>query len=251
MRGILKWQRWYYVVTDDGLIRYIQFDNNEQEAAVANSGIVQVVGSEPRPQSDPVGAVSVIQRLPGHRLVPSSSLGPSMSLGGDIWGGIKEIGGKIGGAIIGAIGGGSSPPMVPGGVGLPPLPPAGPFGPQLPASPTPGVGGTVARILPGGSTGYSFQPVVEVEVRQRAYAPPGYVVVDLNGQKVAMLKVLARKYGLWKPRPKPPVSGWDMKAINRANRAQKRVKGLASKVGFTCVTKGTRRASTGTARKKC
>lgn len=107
-------------------------------------------------------------------------------------------------------------------------------------------------ITPGGRTGREFTPyndadttkagmpiAVFPEVRERLYAPPGYVIVTIpaTGERVGMLKGVARQLGLWKPDPKPPVNGWDMRAIRRAAAAQKRVKKLAGQVGFKCASK--------------
>lgn len=173
--------------------------------------------------------------MPAPRLTPSSQFLGIPGLGGIIGG----IIGGTGGGVIGKIGdwiGDQFDGDEPRPPGLPALPPM----PQLPAMPTPGFGGVVERVLPGGRSGYLGMPmpVIEVEYEERATVPRGYVVVTVNGEKVGMLKELARKYGLWKPRPKPPVSGWDARAITRAARAQKKVKNLAGKVGYTCKPKG-------------
>lgn len=137
---------------------------------------------------------------------------------------------------------------VTGGMGGPPgLPPTGSFGPggQYPRPREGVVGRTVSRMLPGGLTGYEGvaldgteydkygRPIaVGVEMRERAYAPPGYVIVQTEDGPIAMLKGAARAMGLWQGKPKPPVSGWDMRAIGRAARAKKRVRKLGSKVGL-------------------
>lgn len=49
----------------------------------------------------------------------------------------------------------------------------------------------------------------------------------------------------WPADTKPPITRADMKAINRANAAKKRVRGLAGKVGYTCATRGRRAAVAG------
>lgn len=203
--------------------------------------------------------------VPRRRIAPPAS-GPSRDLKGAITG---AIGGFATGGVMGGIMGGitgaftgsrpppgmPAPPMIP----TPGLPgaiqrtlPGGRSGYQ-PAPgysiPKPGARGAIERILPFGSTGMidsQIAPIVQPEEETRLKAPRGYVIVTLpDGNKVGMLKVLARKYGLWKPRPKPPVSGWDMKAINRAAGAKKRVKKLAGKVGFTATEKGRARRSSG------
>lgn len=127
--------------------------------------------------------------------------------------------------------------------GAPPMP----TGFQQPAGRIRRVG---QRLIPGGKTGLEFTPyegaevdrlgrsiAVYPETRDRLYAPPGYVIVrpwGPEGDVIAMLKGPARAMGLWHPDPKPPVSGWDMRAITRAAAAKKRVKKLSSKVGLSC-----------------
>lgn len=137
----------------------------------------------------------------------------------------------------------------------PPALPANSFGGQTPIPrPVEGaIGRTISRLLPGGLTGYEFTPVndmtdkvgrpIAVYPRERTsmVGPTGYVVVDYNGEKIAMLRGMAIRAGLYKAPPKPPVSGYDMRAINRAHAATKRVKKLAGKVGFACAKRGTMR----------
>lgn len=141
--------------------------------------------------------------------------------------------------------GGGSPPPLPRGFA-----PQGPQG----GAPVPRegvVGRTISRILPGGMTGREFTPyegaerdkmgrpiAVYPDRGERYVVPSGYVLVNVNGEALAMLKGVARSMGLWKPRPKPPVSGWDLRAINRAAGAKRRVKALAGKVGLKATTRG-------------
>lgn len=149
----------------------------------------------------------------------------------------------VGGTAIGAVpwGGGGS------GFGPPPLP-----GGRQPQGVVPR---TIQRILPGGRSGRELTPyegteydkigrpiAVYPEPTQRLYVPPGYVVVNLgtkeNPQQIGMLKGVARAMGLWKARPKPPITGYDARAIRRAASAQKRVKKLAGNVGLNyCLPK--------------
>lgn len=126
------------------------------------------------------------------------------------------------------------------------------FGPQgIPRPPAGPVQRIGQRIIPGGKTGREFTPfegaerdklgrpiAVYPDTGERYVVPTGYVLVDVNGEKLAMLKGAARAMGLWKPRPKPPVSGWDMRAITRASSARARVKKLAGKVGLKTAAKG-------------
>lgn len=130
--------------------------------------------------------------------------------------------------------------------------------PGVPRLPQAGPRGVGRRIVPGGRSGYTYDPydlntpsdklgrpvAVHPEMTERISCPPGYVAVDLDGDGVkdaCVLKGVARSMGLWKSRPKPPISGYDARAIKRAESAKKRVKKLAGNVGFTCSPKGRRK----------
>lgn len=209
-----------------------------------------------RARGDQLGARQALATPKAQRFTRMVPAGRSSFLGGATLGGV--IGG-IGGIIGGPIGG------VLGGIGdmfNKPNPPGPPGLPAPPRTPEPGWGGRIRRALPGGRSGYDYDPIeasgfaplVEPEVVERHKAPPGYVIVEYprgSGQKVAMLRVLATKYGFWKSRPKPPISGWDAKAIRRAASAKKRVKKLASSVGFTTKEKGRGGGTTRSRGKKC
>lgn len=184
------------------------------------------------------------------QLVPSAPTGPNRGLLEDIGGVVLgPIGRRVGGFIEDTFGG-RRPQQ--------PLTPNVPALPTDPRTPKPGVRGRIERILPGGRSGYfhdpvdaDFQAVVEPVMAERISCPRGYVAVDTDGDGVndaCMEKTLAKKYGYWKPRPKPPISGWDAKAIRRADAARKRVKKLANKVGFTATEKGRGRT---TRKKSC
>lgn len=137
-----------------------------------------------------------------------------------------------------------------------PVPRQGP--PGVPRLPQGGAGGVARRVLPGGRSGYTYDPydlntptdklgrpvAVHPETTERISCPPGYVAVDLDGDGIkdaCVIKGVARSMGLWKSRPKPPISGYDARAIKRAERAKKRVKKLAGNVGYTCSPKGRRK----------
>lgn len=68
-----------------------------------------------------------------------------------------------------------------------------------------------------------------VQMRQRAYAPPGYVVVrppaadGTQGAPIAMLKSVARACGLWKAGPKPPIKARDWKNLKRAEMVARKL----------------------------
>lgn len=134
------------------------------------------------------------------------------------------------------------------GGGAPGMPPALPQGvPGGAPAPVEGTfGRMVSRILPGGLSGREFTPYAGTETdkygrpiavypaaAQRLVAPRGYVIVrDPNNPEnaLAILKGAARAMGLWSAKPKPPISGYDRRAIERASRVKKRMKKLARKV---------------------
>jgi hypothetical protein len=59
-------------------------------------------------------------------------------------------------------------------------------------------------------------------------APKGYVVVrDPQGRPFAVSKVIARQFGLWKPKRKPPISVGDWQAFKKAERVEKKLKRIA------------------------
>lgn len=56
-------------------------------------------------------------------------------------------------------------------------------------------------------------------------APKGYVVVrDPSGKPYAVLKSVARSFGLWKPARKPPISATDWKNFKRNQAIEKKLK---------------------------
>lgn len=107
----------------------------------------------------------------------------------------------------------------------------------IPMLTTPGTGGTgIIPKGPGGrmqlpwsdpSTPTSLQQFSLDDQYLKTYyrAPKGYVVVrDANGRPFPMLKWAARKFGMWKPNKKPPISVGEHQAIKRADRAVKKIK---------------------------
>ncbi len=68
-------------------------------------------------------------------------------------------------------------------------------------------------------------PVLPVAFTQRAVAPRGYVVVTdpATGQKVAMLKSVARACRLWKAPRKPPIKASDWRCLMRAEATVKKL----------------------------
>lgn len=196
----------------------------------------------------PSGAPSPSPQVPNMLVPTGAALNVRSAIGGIVGGAVATIGSGIVDRIFG--GAPSSPPPVPQGFQIP-QPVQGP------------IGRTISRILPGGRTGREFTAATDLTdrvgrpiavhpmVRESVVGPSGYVMVNMNGERIAMLKSFAIRAGLYKSPPKPPVSGYDMRAITRAAAAGKRVKKLASKVGFSCVTKGRGRASAAPRRKNC
>lgn len=70
--------------------------------------------------------------------------------------------------------------------------------------------------------------VVQPGQTVRLKAPPGYVIVECNGRKVAMLKPVAKALGYWSPRKKPPISVKDWRCVMRAASTQKKLKRVVS-----------------------
>lgn len=151
--------------------------------------------------------------------------------------------GRLGTGVVGATGVVATFPR--GGGYRPPPPPGRPV-PQGP------IRRGIQRIAPGGRTGRELTPygdmvskqglplMVYPDTRERVEAPKGYVIVThpVTGEKLAMLRGAAQRAGLFSPRPKPPISAGDAQAIRRAARAQRRVKKLATNVGYSCTPKG-------------
>ena len=116
-------------------------------------------------------------------------------------------------------------------------------------TPQGGVVGTLRRAIPGGRSGYTYdrydlntpsdklgRPVaVHPELKERISCPPGYVGVDLDGDGVkdaCVLKGVARAMGLFHSRPKPPVSGYEARAVRTAKAVKSRVARLARSTGL-------------------
>jgi hypothetical protein len=59
-------------------------------------------------------------------------------------------------------------------------------------------------------------------------APRGYVVVrDASGRPFAVNKAIARSFGIWRPKKKPPISVSDWQAYKKAERVEKKLKRIA------------------------
>lgn len=72
-----------------------------------------------------------------------------------------------------------------------------------------------------------------------ATAPRGFVIVDMpdGSGKRAVLKSVARRLGLWKPRSKPPISASDWKKLKVAERVKKKAKRIAQTADWKCTKK--------------
>jgi len=61
-------------------------------------------------------------------------------------------------------------------------------------------------------------------------SPKGYVTVrDAAGRPYPLLKTIAQKMGLWKPKRKPPISVRDWSAYRRAGAVEKKLRKIAAK----------------------
>ena len=145
-----------------------------------------------------------------------------------------------------------TPPIVAGGA--PPPPPSGGQGPTILSPggtrvPTQGLPVQPVAGTPVDKLGRPF--VVRVFQVVRNQAPPGYVVCNIPGAGlVGVLRGQAIRAGLYKARPKPPISARDAKAIRRAATAQDRVKKLAGDVGLQMTRKKGKARFGGRRRKK-
>jgi len=100
--------------------------------------------------------------------------------------------------------------------------------------PTPGT-------APRGSMYAVPATTVTPAARECLRCPKGYVLIrDPRNPSAAtcMLKTVARQMGLWKPRPKPPMSASDYRKLRIAKRVEKKIKRMAGMAGYTCREKG-------------
>jgi len=59
-------------------------------------------------------------------------------------------------------------------------------------------------------------------------APRGYVVIrDQQGRPFAVNKAMAKAFGLWRPKRKPPISVSDWQAFKKAERVEKKLRKIA------------------------
>lgn len=61
-------------------------------------------------------------------------------------------------------------------------------------------------------------------------APRGYVVLrDAQGRPFAVMKQVAKQFGLWKPSPKPPISVTDWRCLRRAESVERKLRKICPK----------------------
>lgn len=110
----------------------------------------------------------------------------------------------------------------------------GDWGPPPPLPAPPGSTGGTCSPMPYGM-GVS---IVETPVYNTVAArKPGYVTVTLPfavggyqcGQKVHMLKEVAQKFGLYKPRRRPVLTYADLKCVRKAERVENKLKALTTR----------------------
>lgn len=98
-------------------------------------------------------------------------------------------------------------------------------------------GGMSPSGLPGFPTEIITEPIMDTINR----APRGYVIVEHEGRKIAMLKEVARKFGYWKPAAKPPISATEYRQAKAAGRVANKVARLSSALECVPKRKTTRR----------
>lgn len=95
--------------------------------------------------------------------------------------------------------------------------------------------GPGALVQPGSfpTSPHLMAPILEPMFETRIKCPKGYVAVTdpQSGGRACMLKPLARAYGLWKPRRKPPISASDWRTLQVAERVQKKVARITKRYG--------------------
>lgn len=76
-------------------------------------------------------------------------------------------------------------------------------------------------------------------------APRGYVVLrDAQGRPFAVNKMIAKQFGLWRPKKKPPISVSDWQCYKKAERVEKKLR----KIAGPALRKRNSRSSSGSAR---
>ncbi|MGH7198310.1 MAG: hypothetical protein ACREH5_06185, partial [Candidatus Omnitrophota bacterium] len=74
-------------------------------------------------------------------------------------------------------------------------------------------------------------------------APRGYVVVrDVQGRPYAMMRFVAQKVGMWRPKQKPPISVRDWNSLRRSNSVIKKLQTMEKRAKKIANWKAPRRA---------
>lgn len=105
-----------------------------------------------------------------------------------------------------------------------------PLGPTNPTPPA-----TTVPMMPGKGLNPFLMPLtVAPGMRMVATAPPGYVIVTnpFTGEKTGMVKEIARKFGFWKPRPKPPITASEYRKFKTAKRVEAKFEKYGREVGL-------------------
>ena len=144
-------------------------------------------------------------------------------------GGITGLvtGGPLG-AVAGFVGGG--PPMMNGGGGggVTPLPPRilVPRFPTPPLQPVPPPPPPARQPIGNGDAAACLNAAIITSPRQVVRNEPAMrnqVIVRCGGQVLSMDRDVARKFGLFTPRRKPPISAKDWKTLQTAASVQRKV----------------------------
>jgi hypothetical protein len=195
--------------------------------ALALSGLSSLTGMLAKPPS-PTGGITM---QPSH--TPAVVALPAPVAAGVSMPALLDVASKVGNVLQGVA---AVKTISPAPVRRPTDAPSTPGAVRYPVTSDPSTFGSLGTDKVG-------RPIVAgVTYSARAKAPRGYVVVQHPTMgTVAMLKGLARASGLWRPRPKPPISVGDWRAISRASRASKRVAKAAKSAGYVVTRRGSGR----------
>lgn len=188
------------------------------------------------------GVKAIKKVFGGRKAKPVVKIAQATAAGLGIGAGAKMIGGS---GIMPVSGGGGLPALAMGQTRA--IQQAGPGG--LPVPLWKGPGGRLQ--LPGSDPRipeYLKQFALDDAYLKPYYrAPRGYVVVrDASGRPFAVNKTIARQFGIWKPKKKPPISVSDWQAFKKAQRVEKKLR----KVAGPALRKYSRRSSTTTSTRR-
>ena len=126
-------------------------------------------------------------------------------------------------------------------------------GPQVPTNGVLAPGAPPLAAATNGMTVAGCQVTAPVEQRVVHRAPAGYVTVTdpATGERVGMLRAVARACGLWSPRRKPPISASDWRTFLTAERVQKRLDRVVQRSNRVGGKAPLRRVARATRARKC